>query len=143
MEHNHKQDTAALLDGVDVGSTTTKVAAVDTHSGALLYFDYQRHGAAQLQSVAAALKKLHISFPGTQIRLALTGSGAKGIAELLHVPYIQEVVANSIALRRRYPRVRTAIELGGQDAKIIFFRKDEGTGALTVADMRRPSSAGR
>ncbi|MFK7725216.1 BadF/BadG/BcrA/BcrD ATPase family protein [Pilosibacter sp. HC1M1C21] len=72
--------------------------------------------------------------------MILTGSGAKPVAEAADTPYIQEVVANSIALKNTYETVGTAIELGGQDAKIIFFKTDSKTGALNVADMRMNGS---
>ena len=129
-----------LYVGIDVGSTTTKVAALDVGSRELVYADYQRHHAAQIKSVYEALVKLGQTFPEAQLRLVLTGSGSKPLAEALDVPYIQEVVANSIALRADYADVGTAIELGGQDAKIIFFRRNETTGLLDVADMRMNGS---
>ena len=72
--------------------------------------------------------------------MALTGSGAKKLADRLGLSYVQEVVANSIAIRKLYKEVRTAIELGGQDAKVLFFRKDDKTGRLDVADMRMNGS---
>ena len=125
-----------LLVGIDIGSTTTKVVAADKVSGEILYTDYRRHHANQVQSVIHILKQLSEAFPAARIRLALTGSGAKTIADRLGLPFVQEVVANSIVLREKYPQVRTAIELGGQDAKIIFFRKDAKTGELSVSDMR-------
>lgn len=127
-----------LCVGVDVGSTTTKVAAI--RGKKIIYSDYRRHNAKQAQSVCRALRKVGEAFPDTPVRLALTGSGAKPVAEALGVPFIQEVVANSIALRENYRDVRTAIELGGQDAKIIFFHKDEETGDLNVSDMRMNGS---
>ncbi len=126
--------------GVDVGSTTTKIAALDGETGKLLYADYQRHHAAQVKSVSEALWKLLGAFPDAQLRLAMTGSGAKGLADELGVPYIQEVVANSVALRSGWESVGTAIELGGQDAKIIFFHRDEATGQLEASDMRMNGS---
>lgn len=129
-----------ILVGIDIGSTTTKIAAVDEDSRELLYFDYQRHNAKQAQSVEKALEKLEMQFPVADIRLCLTGSGAKPLAERLNVPFVQEVVANSIALKRYYKEVGTAIELGGQDAKIIFFHKDSQSGQLTVSDMRMNGS---
>ena len=140
MTNEEQKTDYPLLVGVDVGSTTTKIAAVDQLTGQIVYSDYQRHGAAQFRSVARALKLLMLRFPKVRVRLALTGSGAKGVAEGLGACYIQEVVANSIALRRKYAHVRTAIELGGQDAKIIFFHKDENTGNLNVSDMRMNGS---
>jgi predicted CoA-substrate-specific enzyme activase len=129
-----------LLVGIDVGSTTTKIVVVDSKSKKTLFSNYQRHHAAQVQSVCDAIQQLNDRFPDASIRLALTGSGAKFISEALGVPYIQEVVANSIALKKRFHHVRTAIELGGQDAKIIFFHKDEANDTLNVSDMRMNGS---
>ncbi len=129
-----------LLVSVDVGSTTTKIIALDEERKEIVYSDYRRHHAAQIPSVYEALERLNQAVPGAEIRFVLTGSGAKKMAEYLDTPYIQEVVANSVALRSMYDDVRTAIELGGQDAKMIFFRKDEKTGALNVADMRMNGS---
>ena len=125
-----------LLVGIDIGSTTTKVVATDKAGEEILYTDYRRHHANQVQSVICVLKQLNERFPAARIRLALTGSGAKSIADRLGLPFVQEVVANSIALREKYSQVRTAIELGGQDAKIIFFHKEDKTGELNVTDMR-------
>ena len=127
--------------GIDVGSTTTKIVALDAQTRQVLYSDYQRHHAAQVKSVSDALWKLYAALPEAgEVHLALTGSGAKLLSEALGVPYVQEVVANAIALRDAYGQVGTAIELGGQDAKIIFFRKDEATGDLETADMRMNGS---
>ncbi len=126
--------------GIDVGSTTTKIAALDTRTGRVVYSDYQRHHADQVKSVSDALWKIYGRYPDAQFHLALTGSGAKRLGDALGVPYVQEVVANSIALRAKYENVGAAIELGGQDAKIIFFRKDEATGRLEAADMRMNGS---
>ena len=126
--------------GIDVGSTTTKIAALDIKTRRVVYSDYQRHHADQVKSVSDALWKLYGSFPEGQFHLALTGSGAKRLGDALGIPYVQEVVANSIALRSKYEMVGTAIELGGQDAKIIFFRKNDVSGQLEAADMRMNGS---
>ena len=134
------QPGKVLLAGIDVGSTTTKIAAVDPENGEVVYSDYRRHHANQVQSIIRVLEGFQEKFPWVKIEPALTGSGAKPIAEKLKIPFIQEVAANALALRKKYPSVRTAIELGGQDAKIIFFRKDEKTGDLNVADMRMNGS---
>lgn len=131
---------APLLVGVDVGSTTTKIVAVDALSRDIVFSDYRRHNAAQVQSVYHAVNQLIEHFPEAQVRLVLTGSGAKLIAESLDVPYIQEVVANSVALKERYDNIRTAVELGGQDAKMIFFSRDAADHSLNVADMRMNGS---
>lgn len=134
------QKVKKLLAGIDIGSTTTKIVAVAPESGEIVYSDYKRHNAAQVQSVKNALERLALHFPAAKIRLCLTGSGAKLLAERLKIPFVQEVVANSIALRQQYDEVGTAIELGGQDAKIIFFKKDETTGQSVVSDMRMNGS---
>ncbi|MCD7956587.1 MAG: acyl-CoA dehydratase activase, partial [Lachnospiraceae bacterium] len=132
-------DTRMFLVGVDVGSTTTKIVAVDPERKQIVYSDYKRHNAAQVHSVYIALDAFKKEFPGALLRVALTGSGGGGIARRLGVPYIQEVVANSIALRIYYSDVGTAIELGGQDAKMIFFNR-ASDGTLNVKDMRMNGS---
>jgi len=129
-----------LLIGIDVGSTTTKITVLDAGIETLLYSDYRRHHADQLASVLFAIREAAERFPDCDARIILTGSGAKPVAEAANTPYIQEVVANSIALKKTYETVGTAIELGGQDAKIIFFKNDTRTGALNVADMRMNGS---
>ena len=134
------RDKTVLHIGIDIGSTTTKIAALDTRLNRVVHSDYQRHHADQVKSVAAALGELAARFPDAQCHLAMTGSGAKKLADRLGLPYVQEVVANSIALRSKYEDVGTAIELGGQDAKIIFFRTSQTSGQLEVADMRMNGS---
>ena len=133
-------NVSAVDVGIDVGSTTTKICALDVQSHNLLHTSYERHGARQAESVRAALNSLVRLFPRASIRLALTGSGAAPIADKLGVPFVQEVVANACAIQALYPHTRCAIELGGQDAKMIFFRANETTGALDVADMRMNGS---
>ena len=131
-----KRKSRRLLVGIDVGSTTTKFAVVDEDTREILYSNYKRHNADQVQSVICGLRGLAEEFPGQPMRFSMTGSGAKTIAEALHLPFVQEVVANSLVLREQYPQVRTAIELGGQDAKIIFFRWEKESNSLSVSDMR-------
>ena len=140
MISNDNRKGNALLAGIDVGSTTVKIAAVIPETGEIVYRDYRRHGAKQVACVEHALEGFRQCFPETEIRLCLTGSGAKKIAESMGMPFVQEVVANSFALCRLYDSVGTAIELGGQDAKIIFFRKEEDSGRLQVSDMRMNGS---
>ena len=109
--------------GIDIGSTTTKIVAIDPKSGEVLYSEYRRHHASQSRIAAQALLRLQERFPESEFGLVLTGSGAKLLAEKLDLPYIQAVVANSTALQRRYETIGTAIELGGQDAQILLFRE--------------------
>ena len=77
-----------LFVGIDVGSTTTKIVAINPEKHEILLSNYKRHNAAQAQSVQDALAFFEDKFPNTRIRLALTGSGAKHLAEALGVPAI-------------------------------------------------------
>ena len=137
---NSRMGGRRLLAGIDVGSTTTKIAVINPENKSLIYSDYRRHHADQVRSIGTALRQLMRKFPGKAFRFALTGSGARPVAEKLKLPFIQEVAANAEALKMRYRDVGCAIELGGQDAKMIFFGKDANTGALQVADMRMNGS---
>ncbi len=126
--------------GIDVGSTTVKAVVLDPASSSVLYSEYERHGARQAQSVAAALERIHSRFGESELYCAITGSGAAPLAKAMGTSYIQEVVANSIAIRKLYPATKTAIELGGQDAKMIFFAPNEQNHTTTVSDMRMNGS---
>ncbi len=129
-----------LLVGVDVGSTTVKVVVTDSEGGQILYSKYQRHNAQQGKTVAELLSDAHTQFAGSNFRLAMCGSGAPRLARVLKAHYVQEVVANALAIQKFYPETRCAIELGGQDAKVIFFQWDAERQQLTVADMRMNGS---
>ncbi len=126
--------------GIDVGSTTVKLVIFDPESGERLYSVYRRHHANQVKTAEELLNEASELFPDLTFRAAVCGSGGKPVAERLGVPFIQEVVANAAAVCALYPRARTAIELGGQDAKIIFFTYDEDKDALTASDMRMNGS---
>ncbi len=126
--------------GVDIGSTTTKIVAVDQKNNEIIFSKYKRHNAHQIQSVYELLRQFEGRFPDQKVKFVLTGSGAKLLSEKTELPYIQEVVANSIALKKVYNNVGTAIELGGQDAKMIFFHKESEEGAFNVSDMRMNGS---
>lgn len=140
MEQKGQNGQEQILVGIDVGSTTTKVAVMEVATGKVLFSDYTRHHSDQLQSVSRAVKLVKETLAGRSFLTAMTGSGAKHLSEELEIPYVQEVVANSIALKAMYGEIGTAIELGGQDAKIIFFQRDKRTGELQVADMRMNGS---
>ena len=126
--------------GIDVGSTTAKAVVFDPLAQRVLFSRYVRHNAHQVETVAALLRTVAKEFPGCSFRLVACGSGGTTIADALGVPFVQEVVANSLAVRRDHENVRCAIELGGQDAKMVFFERDEKSGATTVADMRMNGS---
>ena len=122
--------------GLDVGSTTVKLAVVDPTDGALLHSRYRRHNAHQSLLVREFLEEAHAKFPGSSFRVAVCGSGGAPFARTLGGFFVQEVVANSLAVRRMHPSTRVAIELGGQDAKVVFFETDPVTGRLLASDMR-------
>lgn len=125
-----------LLAGVDVGSTTVKIVLVDPGTSGIVHHRYVRHFAEQAVTVVRLLNEAHAEFPGARFRTVVCGSGGMDIAKVIGAFFTQEVVANSIVIGRKYPGVRTAIELGGQDAKIIFFGRDSHTGRMVVSDMR-------
>ncbi|MCL2808900.1 MAG: hypothetical protein FWD24_02405 [Treponema sp.] len=126
--------------GIDVGSTTVKTVVIQPETKEILFSRYERHNASQSEKVYSFLQEIFSAFPNEQYRLAFCGSGSRTIAQILQAPYIQEVVANSIAVRAFYPNAKVAIELGGQDAKIVFFHHDHITNRLTASDMRMNGS---
>ena len=95
--------------GFDVGSTTVKAVVLDPLSNQVLFREYKRHGARQAQALAESLQSIATRFPGAALCCAVTGSGAAPLAQAMGVPFIQEVVANSLAVRRFFPQARTAI----------------------------------
>ena len=126
--------------GVDVGSTTVKIAVVDPETKNLLFSLYRRHYAEPAKTLLSMLTEAHERFPDIPFKVAVCGSGGIPIAEKLGAFFIQEVVANSIAVRTFYKNAGTAIEIGGQDAKIIFFGYNPSTGQLIAEDMRMNGS---
>ncbi len=142
-ENNPKPTCAAsqnLLVGIDVGSTTTKIAALDAETREIVFSRYVRHHARQAECTSRLLSELREACPHAHIKATVAGSGGTTVARILDVPYIQEVVANSLSIKAYHPQTRCAIELGGQDAKMIFFKPDEQTGTMTVSDMRMNGS---
>jgi predicted CoA-substrate-specific enzyme activase len=128
--------TDVLWVGADVGSTTVKIAVVEPETGKLLHSRYQRHNAMQAKTVRELLSEAHKLFENKSFIVSFCGSGGQPFAEKAGAFFVQEVVANALAVREMYPETRVAIELGGQDAKVIFFEKDKTTGKLLASDMR-------
>jgi predicted CoA-substrate-specific enzyme activase len=117
--------------GVDVGSTTVKVVVMNPATDELLWSDYRRHEGKQLTRLLTMMRQLEselpeISEPGT--RVFATGSGAGVLERCLGAKFVQEVNAVALAVERLHPEVGSVVELGGQDAKIIIFKEDPGTG---------------
>jgi predicted CoA-substrate-specific enzyme activase len=125
-----------LVIGMDVGSTTVKAVVIDPRSKQILWHDYQRHHTKQPEKVLELLEQILQSFPDQRAdgwRMFVTGSGAGPIAEPTGGKFVQEVNAVTLAVEELHPDVLSVIELGGQDAKIIMFKKDAGTGQKTAS----------
>ncbi|MBQ8185154.1 MAG: 2-hydroxyacyl-CoA dehydratase [Lachnospiraceae bacterium] len=114
-------NTNHYLLGIDIGSTTVKIAILDQEHK-LLFSDYERHFANIQETLADLLGKAHASLGELQVYPAITGSGGLTLAKHLGVPFVQEVVAVATALQAEAPQTDVAIELGGEDAKIIYFQ---------------------
>ncbi len=108
----------AKLLGIDVGSTTVKIAVL-TEGKEILYTSYERHFARVKECVLAQLAVVKEKFGG-DFRISITGSAGLGLAERSGVSFVQEVQAAFTAIRKYYPDADAAVELGGEDAKIIF-----------------------
>lgn len=106
--------------GLDVGSTTVKIVVIDSNKKEI-YSDYTRHFSDTKNTVCKVLELLPEKFPDSKFTIALTGSGAMSAATFLGLPFIQEVVACKRAVEKFIPQTDVVIELGGEDAKIIYF----------------------
>ena len=106
--------------GIDTGSTTVKVAILDAEN-TLLFSDYRRHYANIQETLADLLSEACEKLGGISVSPVITGSGGLTLANHLEVPFVQEVIAVSTALQHYAPQTDVAIELGGEDAKIIYF----------------------
>ncbi len=106
--------------GLDVGSTTVKIIVMDEQKNTI-YKDYQRHYSDTKNTVCNVLEDLLKKYPLNTFTIALTGSGAMSAAKFLGVNFIQEVVSCKRAVEKYIPKTDVVIELGGEDAKIIYF----------------------
>ena len=106
--------------GIDIGSTTVKVAVIDDNNK-ILFADYERHYANIQETLASLLKKCKGELGELSLRPNITGSGGLTLSGYLHIPFVQEVVAVATSLKDYAPQTDVAIELGGEDAKIIYF----------------------
>ena len=106
--------------GIDIGSTTVKTAVLDAENN-LLFADYERHFANIQETLSSLLKKAKDKLGDLTVHPMITGSGGLTLANHLGIPFVQEVIAVSTALQAFAPKTDVAIELGGEDAKIIYF----------------------
>jgi len=110
--------------GLDAGSTTVKVAALDA-GGKLLFKDYRRHHANISGVLAEIFAFIQEKTGDAEVRLTLTGSAGMGIAERCGLPFIQEVVSSCGYIASEHPEIKTLVDIGGEDAKMIFFRENK------------------
>ena len=106
--------------GIDIGSTTVKVAILDENKN-ILFSDYQRHFANIQETLANIIRDAYEKLGDMEFSPVITGSGGLTLSTHLNIPFVQEVVAVSTALKDYAPQTDVAIELGGEDAKIIYF----------------------
>ena len=109
--------------GVDIGSTTAKVVLLDGEE--IKYEKYERHNSAVREKTAEILRKVYDKYGDIAVKPAISGSAGLGLAEAAKLPFVQEVYAEGEVVKRKEPDTQCVIELGGEDAKIIFF--DGGT----------------
>jgi predicted CoA-substrate-specific enzyme activase len=130
---------------MDVGSTTVKAVVVEPQSLHVLWHDYQRHHTKQPEKVLELLEAILAAFPDRaagDFRIFVTGSGSGPIQSPTGGKFVQEVNAVTLAVEKKHPDVRSVIELGGQDAKIIMFREDNRGNKTAMASMNDKCASG-
>jgi len=105
--------------GLDVGSTTVKVAVLDEANN-VVFSNYERHLSAVRETAAKQLLEAIKKVKKSEFTITVTGSGGMGVSKWLSVPFVQEVIAGTAAIREIIPQTDVAIELGGEDAKITY-----------------------
>src|SRR5512147_1531759 len=123
-----------LFLGIDVGSITIKTAVLDGDAH-LLSEAYLRIKGDPLKTLLSQLQALSAQFPDSSITAAgITGSGGKQVAATIGALFINEILAHSAFVKRFHPAVRTIIELGGEDAKLITLAGDRAAGVVKIED---------
>jgi predicted CoA-substrate-specific enzyme activase len=110
----------SLRIGIDIGSTTVKVVVLDEQNK-LLFRSYERHFSKVREKACEVLRSIAPTYSGQEVRLVITGSAGLGVAKASGVDFVQEVYATAAAVNEYIPDTDAVIELGGEDAKIIFF----------------------
>ena len=106
--------------GIDVGSTTVKAVVLNGRND-MVFSQYRRHYAHTQRTLGEILKEARETLGACRLQCAITGSGGMGLGKALGIPFVQEVAAVARALKQQAPQTDVAIELGGEDAKIIYF----------------------
>lgn len=105
--------------GLDVGSTTAKLVVAKNQT--IVHKQYERHNTDIFATVESFLEKIRTEFGNIQVKLNITGSAGMGLSERFKLPFIQEVIATTEVIRKKYPETGTLIDIGGEDSKMIFF----------------------
>lgn len=105
--------------GIDIGSTTVKTVIIDEKKN-IIYSEYQRHFSKVRETVKTQLEAVQEKYPNDTFKICMTGSAGLGLATGAEIPFVQEVNSAFIAVKERIPDADAVIELGGEDAKIIF-----------------------
>ncbi|MBQ9782925.1 MAG: 2-hydroxyglutaryl-CoA dehydratase, partial [Clostridia bacterium] len=105
--------------GIDIGSTTVKTVLMG--DGQILYEKYERHMSQVRAKALAMLEEMRPTLEGKPFTVALSGSAGLGLAEACGIPFVQEVFATGEVVKQMEPDATAVIELGGEDAKILFF----------------------
>ena len=110
----------SLRIGIDIGSTTVKVVVLD-EDNKLLFRSYERHYSKTRERACETLHSIEDKLRGQDVKLVITGSAGLGVSKAAGIDFVQEVYATAAAVQQYYPDTDAVIELGGEDAKIIFF----------------------
>ncbi len=106
--------------GLDVGSTTAKMVVINAQ-GKIVYSRYERHNAKVKELVSSYLDEIGQKLANIRLSLCVTGSVGMSTAETLNAEFVQEVVAATVFARNRFPQAKALIDIGGEDAKVVFF----------------------
>jgi predicted CoA-substrate-specific enzyme activase len=130
--------------GLDIGSTTIKAVVVEAASKQLLWKDYRRHENQQPEMLLDFLTRMEseAGITPANCRIFSTGTGGSALGQLIGAKFVQEVLAASLAVERRFPEAGSIVEIGGQDAKIIILRKDPETGRVKKLPSMNDKCAG-
>lgn len=107
--------------GLDVGSTTVKLVVLDSCDN-IIYSKYQRHFSDIKKTITNVINGAYRKIKNSNITVMVTGSGGLGVSKWLKIPFIQEVIASTKTVKKYIPQTDVAIELGGEDAKITYFK---------------------
>ena len=127
--------------GLDVGSTTVKAVVLDDRD-CVLWKDYRRHNARQPELVLEFLNEIESAFPGEDLRVFTTGNGGRSLAPHIDGYHVQEVNGVTCAVERIHPEAGSVVELGGQDAKVIVWKRGSEGGKSAISFMNDKCAGG-